>query len=256
MWVVARLSLAGSFVFSASRKWGIKTMTTKIKSFAERYSPLICLALAVLLFLSGNPTGILFGFLIIITGIILYFVFRQAQNKRERIVFRNALVAEANAFIENVKKNKALPTIDSSLLLEKNEKAFLEEQTVFFEPRSIRKTGGSGIGFRIAKGVYVGGYSGQAESHQEWRLIDERMVTLTDNRVIFRGSKENKTIPLNKIISITNTLESIEISIDGKVKPVAFQVKNSYIWASAVHIARTAENPLQLGDMKIEIEFK
>lgn len=231
-------------------------MTTKIKSFAEKYLPLICLAFAILLFFSGNRLGILFGFLILITGIVLYFVFNKIQHKRERMVLLHALIAEADAFIENVKKNKAFPIVDSSLLLEKDEKAFLEEQTVFFEPRSVRKTGGGGIGFRITKGVFVGGYSGQAESQQEWRLIDEGTVTLTNTRIIFRGSKENKTIPLNKVISITNTLESIEISIDGKVKPVAFRVKNSCIWGGAIHIAKDAENPLQLGDMKIEIEFK
>ena len=184
---------------------------------------------------------------------IVFSIIRKKQEKKEK---KASAIQEANIFLEGVKKNKALPTVYSSLMLEAGEKAFLEENSVLAEPRAVRRSTGSGAGFRVMKGVYVGGYSGRSESSQEWRMLDEGTLTLTNNRVIFRGSKENKTIPLDKIISISNSMGTVEVSLDGKSKPTAFKVNNSYIWAATIHIAKAAENPLQLGDMKIDIEFK
>ncbi len=223
-------------------------MITEVKNFVKQHPFLFSLIVATPFFF-WHP---LIAILILIIGLI-FFAINKNKEKAEK---RTLLIQFANTFMEEVKQKRALPTVYSSLMLEKDENAFFEEHSTFAEPRAVRRSTGSGVGFRVMKGVYMGGYSGRSESNQEWKLIDNGTLTLTNHRLIFRGTKENKMIPLNKILSITNTLESIEIAIDGKAKAVAFSVENSYIWASTIQIAKAAKNPLQLGDMKIEIEFK
>lgn len=168
---------------------------------------------------------------------------------------RETLIAAAQLFIEVIKQNKSIPPIASSLILEANEKAFLEEDTTFFEPRAVRKSTGSGAGFRVMKGVYLGGYSGRSESTQEWRDIDQGTLTITNKKIVFRGSKENKTVAINKIISSSNTMDSIQLTMEEKNKPILFQVKNPYMWAAVIHICKGA-NPLDLGKTELDIQFK
>lgn len=173
-------------------------------------------------------------------------------NKKDK---RMSLIKSANDFVEEVRKKKAVSVISSSLMLENDEKAFLEEKTTFAEPRAVRKNTGSGMGFRLMKGVYLGGYSGKSESNQEWKAIDQGTVTITNKRIIFRGSKENKTITISKVISVNSTLDSIELTIEDKNKLVSFAVENPYIWATVVRICKGA-NPLQLGNTELDFQFK
>ncbi len=77
---------------------------------------------------------------------------------------------------------------------------------VLWEPRSVRRiTGGyAGPTFRIAKGVYfrVGGFRAVGESHEELKQIDEGVLTLTDRRLVFSGSKRTVNIDLRKIVAV------------------------------------------------------
>ena len=132
----------------------------------------------------------------------------------------------------------------------------MEEDSSLYETRSVRKGGGSGVGIRLMKGVYVGGYSGKSESHKEWRKLDDGKIILTSKRIIFKGDLENRNIPIEKVLSVTSTLETIEITIEGKEKSSAFSVKNICIWKALIHLIKKVENPLQLGDTEIDIKFQ
>ena len=179
------------------------------------------------------------------------------QRRQQR---RQQLITEAENYINEVKNKKAIPTIKTSIFLEKDENAFLEELTELTEPRAVRKYRGemAGAGFRIAKGVYIGGggRSGTSESHQEWRTIDYGNLVITNKKLVFRGSKENRTVPLKKIISSDVFSESIEVAVEGRSKTMIFPVKNSYIWGAVINIVKSVDDPLNLGDLKLDIQFK
>lgn len=193
---------------------------------------------------------------IVIVGIVLA-IKRHGQNSKARKdEYRQSKITEANTFIEDIKNKKTVPSVVSSLLLEKDEKAILEESTKLAETRSVSHRTGSGIGFRVMKGVYVGSYAGQSESTKEWRAIDQGTVTLTNKRILFKGIKENRTISISKILSIDISLDSFQVSVDGKAKSESFTVSNGYIWTGVLHIIRSADDPFHLGDIKIDIEFK
>ncbi len=144
-------------------------------------------------------------------------------NKKQK---QQQLITEAENYISEVKNKKALPTIKSSIFLEKDENAFLEELTELIETRAVRKYSGGmrDVGFRVAKGVYVGagGRSGTSESHQEWRTIDRGNLVITNKRLVFKGGKENRVVPLKKIISVDVTLKSIEVAVEARSKTIFF----------------------------------
>ena len=181
-------------------------------------------------------------------------------TKKKQELERQQKIVEAENYINVIKEKKALSIIKPSIFLEKNEQAFLEEKTKLHETRAIRKYSGGmkGVGFRVARGVYVGAgsRSGTSESHQEWRLIDTGNLIITNQRLIFRGGKENRTISLKKILSVSVSLDAIEVAVESKSKSVVFPVKNGYIWGAILNIVKSVDDPLNLGDLKLDIQFK
>lgn len=180
--------------------------------------------------------------------------------KKKKELARQEKAIEAESYIAEVKDKKALPTIVSSVFLDKGEQAFLEEETELNETRAVRKHSGGmrGIGFRVAKGVHVGvgRRSGTSESHQEWRMIDAGSLIITNQRLIFRGGKENRVVPLKKILDVSISIDAIEVAVESKSKSMIFPVKNGYLWGAIINIIRQVDDPLNLGDIKLDIQFK
>jgi hypothetical protein len=85
------------------------------------------------------------------------------------------------------------------------------------------------LGLRVAKGVWVGGTSGRSASTQEWTKIDVGSLTITNKRLLFDGAKEDRTVPLTKIISVHNTLTGVEVSVEGCQKAMVFDAANPLI---------------------------
>ena len=96
-----------------------------------------------------------------------------------------------------IKLEKKLEPISTTLFLDKDENAFFKESTVLMEARAVRQSVGAGLGLRVMKGVYVGGYKGQSESSQELRAIESGDLIITNKKLVFRGTKENRVIPLS-----------------------------------------------------------
>lgn len=188
---------------------------------------------------------------------VIWFVVRMTNNQKKlsRDKYKRDIIEKAKEFMEEVKENKTLPTVATSLFLDEGEKAILEEHARLMETRAVRVTGGTGLGFRVAKGVYLGGYSGQSESHKEWRVIDEGSLILTNKRFIFKGNKENRSIPLDKVLSVGVMLDAIEVTIDSKAKSLVFLVTNPYVWGGSVQIIRKAADPFDLKNIKLDIEL-
>lgn len=183
---------------------------------------------------------------------ILMGLFSLSKNKK-----KEEKIKLANDFIEEIKKKSGLQPITTTIMLKRDEKAFLlEENVIFRETRSVSKRSGAGLGFRLFKGVYVGGYKGEARSHPELRDIDNGSLILTNKRLVFDGSIENKVINLDKILSIQVYLDSIEISIEDKSKSSFFVVKNPYIWGAVFNIIRGVPDPENLKDVNLNIKFE
>jgi hypothetical protein len=161
---------------------------------------------------------------------------------------------EAQGYIDTVRKNKSLTIIPSPIFLGQAEHLFLQQEaTKLIETRAVRHSGGGFGSVRVAKGIRIGGYSGQSESSQEWRTLDTGRLMLTNEKIVFTGSKESRTIPMEKILAVETFRDSIRISVDGRAKSLKFPVSNPYIWGTVVNILKSVKDPLNLGDLKLDV---
>jgi hypothetical protein len=105
----------------------------------------------------------------------------------------------------------------------------LDEESILFESRAYRVSGGAGT--RIGR-VWVGG--GVSESQQRLKQIDSGRVTLTTMRLVFDGSMENRSIRLADIMSVEQWADAIEIGSHKRAKSLILRVNNPWIWSNMV----------------------
>jgi hypothetical protein len=172
---------------------------------------------------------------------IFSFLFKRKNQKEEK---KKKLLEELNLFIEQIKEKKKIEPIKTDLLLKEGEEAYLEEKTTLLETRSVRYHSTKAVGFRVTRGVYVGIAPGKSESQEEWRAIDEGIIALTNERLIFDGSKEERIIPLRKIISARP---------ENRRKSMLFTVNNPLIWVTFIHILVKGGDLKKIEDLKVDI---
>ncbi len=147
--------------------------------------------------------------------------------------------------------------MQTSIILKKDEKAFfLEEKVPLKEVRMVSKRSGGGMGVRLFKGVYVGGFQGESRSLPELRDIDSGVLILTNKRLVFDGMIENKSLDLDKMLSIEIYTDGLEISFEGKTKSSFFMVKNPYLWKLVLGVVKGVPDPEKIKKGGLNIKFE
>lgn len=177
--------------------------------------------------------------------------FTSSKDKKKKIN-----IEEAEKFLANIKQQNKLQSISTNISLKKDERAYFEEDVTLSETRMVSKRTGVGVGFRVFKGVFVGTTKGESRSMPELRNIDVGKLTLTNKRLIFDGSTENRVNDLDKILSVETYIDAIEVSLENKVKSAYFFVKNPFIWSTVFKIIRGVPNPENLKGVNIDIKFQ
>jgi hypothetical protein len=113
-------------------------------------------------------------------------------------------------------ENSEIPTIPVSLNLQKNERCYFYTTIDWLEQRSITKRinySGPTLRIKIVKGVYwrAGSLGVQRITQDVWTTIDSGTLFLTNKKLIFMGSKGNKSIQLSKILDFTAYKNGIDI---------------------------------------------
>ncbi len=121
-------------------------------------------------------------------------------------------------------ENAELPEVTSDISIQKSEKLHFKTYVNWLEKRAVTKRinySGPTARLKIVKGVYyrVGSISPQRISEDEWLKIDSGKIYLTNKRLIFMGSKGNKTIPLTKILDIKAYKNGVDIMKDTGKSP-------------------------------------
>jgi hypothetical protein len=160
---------------------------------------------------------------------------KQTLTEREWITIANGGMSDArqqdadiNSWLIEASNGKITFTdTDSPIILKKNERALLVLSNIaLWEPRAVRQTRGAygGPTFRIAKGVSfrVGSFAARSESHEELRTIDQGMLTLTNKRLVFTGTKRTTNIDLRKIVAIEPYNDGIASQRENKQKTEYF----------------------------------
>jgi hypothetical protein len=127
-------------------------------------------------------------------------------------------------------------TVPTNILLDQGEVAIYSSLSTLHETRAVRYHVGGFAGFRIAKGVYVGGSSGRSLSEQEWDAIDDGLMTVTTRRVVFDGTRQDRQVLLESIIAVDWTIKGVELTVDGRQKSMVISTDNPVL-AAAIIIA-------------------
>ncbi len=192
----------------------------------------------------------------LVIGLYSFLKHKGIKTKKNGSDRKEAMTKGMEEFIAKIKEHKALTPISSSLVLGPKEQAFLEEDSLLQETRSVRQFRSTGVRVRLMKGLSVGQSGGRAESHKEWRILDTGKLILTNKKLVFDGNKEDRTILLDKILTISPMLDAIEVSSSSRSGSMVFPVNNPFIWATTIRILSAVEDPLHLGNLDLNIQVK
>ncbi len=117
-----------------------------------------------------------------------------------------------------------LPTLIPDINLQKSENLYFTTRIDWLEYRKVSKGvnyAGPTARIKIAKGLYfrAGSLRTQPISADELKVIDSGQLYLTDKRLIFVGTKGNKTIKINKILTINPYNNGVDIQKDTGKSP-------------------------------------
>lgn len=204
---------------------------------------------------SDSSSSVFLGIAIVLAVMLVILkVIRSLPTRKHRK--KAAMIREANAFLAGIRARKALTPIAANILLKKGEDAYLEAACTLNETRSVRHYQGAAMRVRIAKGVYVGGGGGTSVSLPEMTRIDSGRLLLTNRRLLFDGSTDDRSIPLDKIVSVKSFLDAIEVSTESRQKSMYFTVPNPLIWSAMIQILRAVTDPKDLSHLNIHVELE
>ena len=126
-------------------------------------------------------------------------------------------------------ENGEIPIVETEINLQKNEKCYFSTSAKWYEYRKVTQRiryGGPTFRVRIVKGLYwrAGDLGVQTVSNDILTLLDSGTLYLTNNRVIFIGNRNTKTIKHSKVLDFTPHKNGIEILKDtGKSPFIEFE---------------------------------
>ncbi len=113
-------------------------------------------------------------------------------------------------------ENGILPELTPDINLYKGEKLHFKVQAEWVEHKQVTRRinyGGPTARIKLAKGIYyrTGSLGINQTTQDVWQHMDTGMVYLTDRRIIFMGTRGNKNIRLNKILTIKPYSNGVDI---------------------------------------------
>ena len=116
-------------------------------------------------------------------------------------------------------ENEEIPTIAVPISLTKQEKCHFQTHVVWYEKRTVTQRinyRGPTVSIKIMKGLRyrAGSFQPQRITSEEWKMIDNATLYLTNRRLIIVGANKSNNIIFSKILSFTPYSDGIEISKD------------------------------------------
>lgn len=143
------------------------------------------------------------------------------------ISYQERLEKEAN--ISQQEFEETVKSAIKRISLEKGEHIIYNDFSFFMEPRAVREYLSGRTGIRLAKGLYVGGTRGHAESHQELRKVDYGTLTITNKKLIFVGKFKVQNLFFNQIDFINMYSDAIQVGKVGRQHTLYFSASNGLL---------------------------
>ena len=154
---------------------------------------------------------------------VRFFKARQERKRWERVQ------EEADAYLAAVEKTKGLPAVTTSLLLPAGEYAYYCAPSNLYEAREVRRY----YSYSLTDDVALGS-SWPGAAQQQLARIDSGTLTITNQRLIYAGPMEERTVLLANVISIETSRDSVQISSSCREKSMLFGAANPLILAMVI----------------------
>jgi len=130
--------------------------------------------------------------------------------------------------------------INISIHLPKGELCYFAEEVDLYQEKKVTKRisyNGPTLRLKIWKGLYwrFGNLAVGRKTKDEFIKVDSGILYITNKRLLFTGSLNNKSIFYNKIINIANNDEGIEIIKDSGKSEYFLMESQSQFAAQLVH---------------------
>ena len=149
---------------------------------------------------------------------------------------------------------------ESPIILKRQEQLRVVLPSIsLLEPRVVTEGGGfyGGPTIRVAKGLSfrLGGATGRSESHEELRNVDQGVLTLTNQRLVFSGKKRTLNISLMSIVAMEPFKDALAVRREGKEKTQYFSGINPKMISMRAKVDdREYEEPFTWATLKYLIE--
>ncbi len=183
---------------------------------------------------------------------ILCYVSARSAFRRVRLVNR---INDAQDFFRFVEAQRALPSVQTSAILKRDETAFYVAPANLYESRAVREYQSGSAGVRVMKGVYIGQTRGRSISRDQITLIDRGVLTLTSQRLIFDGRQTDRTVALGKIVGMDNAETLLEVSSEGRQKSMIFELGNAIIAGLVLKTCCSVEDPLNMRNDTFNVQL-
>ncbi len=210
----------------------------------EKPSFLVSVFTAVL----GTPLGLgLTLCSLFVVPISLWVVVRRKRLKR--------LLAESNTYMEQARKDQALPTVPSNLML-KSESAFYSAEVDLYETVTVSQYEDDSVKYDLFKrwDVKVKHRRARLVHKQQLTRIDSGTLTITDQRFIFDGRDTDRKFELSEIISVDATLDGLEVSSKTQEQNMILKADNPFLLAEIIRCCAHADTLDEAGEEDVESE--
>lgn len=144
---------------------------------------------------------------------------KTARRERAESELRNARLAGEINPVED-----ALP-----VMLEKDETAYWCEPSALTETRTERSFAGFTTDWQALEAFSLGTVHAKEKTKDVWKQIDAGHLVVTDRRILFVGSAEQRTIPFDRVVSIQGSPEAIVVGASGLAKKMFFSSRNGLL---------------------------
>jgi len=142
------------------------------------------------------------------------------ENLRKISIARRDIEEHFDNSIAPIIKRGGYSLVDTGLILKQGEKIILAlEKIRLYEQREQKITGkGTGVSFRVIKGITSKQAIFDVEAKKVMQHLDTGEFTLTNKRIVFNGTSQNREFPISRINTVVASDTGIIVEREWKQK--------------------------------------
>lgn len=156
---------------------------------------------------------------------------REAREEAARLRARTTRRQRAESELREARLGGGIRPVEGSLpvLLELGEIACWCEPSALSETRTERTFSGFTTDWQALEAFSLGTINAKENEKDVWKQIDAGHLVVTDRRILFVGTAEQRTVPFEKIVSLQGSPEALAVGSSDLAKKMFFTSRNGLL---------------------------